>query len=290
MDIHNLKAFLAVARLGSFSEASEQLHLTQPAISKRIAGLEQQLGHKLFDRIGRNISLTEAGRELLPRATHILHAVNDTQQAIADLSGKISGPLSIATSHHIGLHRLPAVLRQFARDYPDVNLQLEFLDSEKAYAEVLQGHYDLAIITLAPDHDAKIAAVPIWSDPLSFVAAAEHPLAQQKNLRLQDFSPYPAILPDEKTYTTRLISQLFEKTASPLEISMTTNHLDTIKMMASIGLGWAVLPDTIIDQQLTKLKIPKLQVHRDLGCIYHRERSLSNAANGFLNVLEQHRN
>lgn len=111
MDLANLNAFIAIAETGSFSEAGERLHLTQPAVSKRIAGLEQQLGVRLFDRLGREIGLTQAGRALLPRAYQILNVLDDTRRALTNLSGEVSGRLTLATSHHIGLHRLPALLR-----------------------------------------------------------------------------------------------------------------------------------------------------------------------------------
>ncbi|MDH5778224.1 MAG: LysR family transcriptional regulator, partial [Gammaproteobacteria bacterium] len=132
MDLNNLTTFVAVAETGSFSQTSEQLFLTQPAISKRIAALEDELGTSLFDRIGRSVSLTEAGQALLPRAHKILLEVEDSRRAISNLSGNISGKLSIGTSHHIGLHRLPPVLRQFNIAYPDVELDIHFMDSEEA--------------------------------------------------------------------------------------------------------------------------------------------------------------
>ena len=111
MDLANLNAFIAIAEAGSFSEAAERLHLTQPAVSKRIAGLEQQLDTRLFDRLGREVSLTEAGRALLPRAYQILYVLDDTRRALTNLNGEVSGRLTLATSHHIGLHRLPALKR-----------------------------------------------------------------------------------------------------------------------------------------------------------------------------------
>lgn len=107
MDLANLSAFIAIAETGSFSGAGERLHLTQPAISKRIAGLEQQLDVRLFDRLGREVTLTEAGRALLPRAYQILNVLDDTRRALTNLTGEVSGRLTLATSHHIGLHRLP---------------------------------------------------------------------------------------------------------------------------------------------------------------------------------------
>src|SRR5690606_23491304 len=162
-----------------------------------------QVGSPLFDRIGRHISLTQAGLLLLPGARNILQEVTATRRALADLNGEVRGKLSIATSHHIGLHRLPPYLRQFSRQYPEVILDLHFLDSEQAYQDILQGRYDLAIVTLSQDEDARITAEPIWQDELCFVAAKNHTLAGAKSLKLAELSPYQAIMPDTSTYTTR---------------------------------------------------------------------------------------
>ena len=118
MDWASLAAFVAVAEHGGFSAAAGQLHLTQPAVSKRIAALEQSLQARLFDRLGRQVVLTEAGRALLPRARQMLAEAEAARRALQDLGQDIGGRLSLATSHHVGLHRLPALLRHFTALHP----------------------------------------------------------------------------------------------------------------------------------------------------------------------------
>lgn len=292
MDTQLLKAFQAVAEQASFSAAANSLHLTQPAISKRIASLEAQLECRLFDRIGRQITLTEAGRALLPRARQILLAVSDTQRAMSNLTGKVSGELNVATSHHIGLHRLPDVLREFTKSYPEVKLAFEFMDSEVAYEAVRHGDMELAVITLGPEaeqsQDKDVEAFSIWPDPLEFVIAKDHPLANSKKLTLEELSHFPAILPNLNTYTTQLIKQLFDKELLNLDLTMATNYLETIKMLVSIGLGWSVLPRTIIDGDVQSITVGQVKLQRQLGVIAHREHTLSNAARAFLQRLKQH--
>ena len=160
IDLEGIKAFIAVADTRSFSVAAGRLHLTQPAVSKRIALLENQMKVRLFDRIGRTVTLTEAGRELEPRAKLILTSIEDTQRAISNLNGAVTGQLALATSHHIGLWRLPDILRRYAELYPEVNLDLRFMDSEVAHEQIVQGNLELGIITLAPT-----APRPINFDP-----------------------------------------------------------------------------------------------------------------------------
>ena len=169
MDIDALQAFVAVAENQSFSQAAAQLFLTQPAVSKRVAGLESELDTRLFDRIGRKVELTETGLALLPKARNILLDVEDSRRAISNLSGKIGGRLSIGTSHHIGLHRLPPVLRSFTKQFSDVELDLHFMDSEEACRAVEHGDLELGIVTLPLEAPTDLHVHFIWPDPLAVV-------------------------------------------------------------------------------------------------------------------------
>ncbi|MBP8184779.1 MAG: LysR family transcriptional regulator [Pseudomonas sp.] len=288
MDLASLNAFIAIAETGSFSLAGERLFLTQPAISKRIAGLEQQLKVRLFDRLGRAVSLTEAGRALLPRAYQIHGVLDDTRRALSNLNGEISGRLTLATSHHIGLHRLPPLLRAFTRAYPQVALDIQFLDSEVAYEEVLHGRAELAVITLAPQTREPVRAVAVWDDLLDFVAAPEHPLAANGAITLDDVAKHPAVFPGGNTFTHHIVRRLFEAQGLTPNIAMSTNYLETIKMMVSIGLAWSVLPRTMLDEQVARLPLAGIQLRRQLGYIVHSERTLSNAAKAFMALLEAH--
>ena len=298
MDIQQLSAFITITELGSFSAAASQLGITQSAISKRISLLEAQVTQPLFDRINRRIQLTEAGQALLPRAKRIVQEIEDTTRYMKDRKGLINGTLSIATSHHIGLHRLPPVLKNFTQQYPDVHLQINFIDSEQASPAIIQGDFELALITLPQamiENKSKIDPYPqmqhyeVWSDPLAFVANRQHPLTKKvkdkKSITLSDLANYPAILPDQNTYTTELIQTLFDEQKQPLTISMTTNHLDAINMMISVGLGWSVLPLSLMNKTITQLPIKGPTLIRKLGCIHHRERTLSNAARAMLSLL-----
>jgi DNA-binding transcriptional LysR family regulator len=286
MDNQNLKAFITVADCRSFSDAADQLYITQSAISKRIAQLELQIGKKLFDRIARQVSLTEAGKELLPRAQRILKEYEDALQAINDLSGEASGTLRLAISHHLGLHRLPPVLKQFSQQYPNVTLDIEFMDSEKAYEQVLHGESEVAVITLALDSHHNIYSKKIWDDPLRFICAQDHPLANLKKPQLSDLAEYPIILPGLNTYTGRIIQNLFQREGIPLKAPMSTNYLETISTMVEIGLGWSVLPETLV-RDLHVMPFKQISIERELGYIHHIKRSLSNAAVEFLHLMDK---
>lgn len=287
MDTQNLQAFLLVAETGSFSMAAEQLHLTQPAVSKRVALLEERLQRSLFDRIGRNISLTEAGEALLPHAKRIAQELLFAVQSVRDLEGEVGGTLRLATSHHIGLHRLPPILSYYSKAFPQVHIDIDFMDSEQAYDLIAQGKAELAIVTLSPVDEGGMITRPIWRDPLDFMVQREHILADGGQLTLADLSAHPAILPGLNTYTGQIIKRLFDQQGMQLQVSMATNYLETIRMMASVGLGWTILPRSMADHSLEKLDVDNAHIERTLGCVYHRDRSLSRAANAFMDALLQ---
>ncbi|MDH5435158.1 MAG: LysR family transcriptional regulator [Gammaproteobacteria bacterium] len=285
MDIVNLKAFLAVAEKGSFSLAGEQLHLCQPAVSKRIATIEAELETQLFDRIGKNITLTEAGKTLLPRAERILQEIDDSRRAISNLSDEVSGSLRIGTSHHIGLHRLPPVLRQYTEQYPHVKLDLRFMDSEQACRLVEKGELELGIVTLPAQPSDSIKTMKIWDDPLAVVVSKNHVLAKKKKTTLHDLSEHSAILPGSGTFTREIVQSAFEALGIKLNTTLSTNYLETIKMMVSIGLGWSVLPETMIDKDMRSLDIKQLKLKRTLGIVQHPNLTLSNAGKMFIQIL-----
>ena len=232
------------------------------------------------------IAIAEAGRALLPRAYQILNVLDDTRRALTNLNGEISGRLTLATSHHIGLHRLPPLLRAFTRAHPQVALDIQFLDSEVAYEDVLHGRAELAVITLAPETRPPVAATAIWDDVLDFVAAPEHPLARNGAVSLADVARHPAVFPGDNTFTHHIVRRLFEAEGLKPNIGMSTNYLETIKMMVSIGLAWSVLPRTMLDEQVARLPLAGIQLHRRLGYILHSERTLSNAAKAFMALLD----
>ncbi len=285
MEHNELKTFVSVSKHGSFSLAAEELFLSQPAISKRIALLEDDLGVKLFDRIGHKVALTKHGQALLPKAQAILLDMADIKRSMSQLSGEVSGDLIIGASHHVGLRRLPPVLKQFSKDFPAVNLDISFVDSEEAHDEVFRGELELAIVTIPEQGRDKICAKKIWDDRLHIVVACDHPLASKAKISLEDLSQYRAILPSEKTFTRRIIESTFSDHEIPIKIAMNTNYIETIRMMVSIGMGWSALPETMIDEELVVLPISGLEIHRSLGCIYHEDRTLSNAAKALLDLL-----
>lgn len=295
MDTALWRAFVEVARHASFSQAAQALHITQPAISKRISQLEAQLDTPLFDRVGRHISLTETGLALLPRASDWLHELDDMQRHARDVAASAQAPLSgtllLGTSHHIGLHRLPPSLRAFSHAHPAVKLDIRFIDSEQAYEAVRSGDLELGIVTLPPTPDTRLLSEVIWPDPLCVVAAVNHPLALQAAstgaIAAADLALHEAILPASNTFTRQITEAMLAREGLQLQVSLETNYLETLKMMVSIGLGWSVLPANLCDDDVVAIAVNNVALSRDLGVVYHPKRALSRAARAMLDLLRE---
>lgn len=278
MDTQELQAFVAVHDTGGFSSAADRLHLTQPAISKRIASLETRLAQRLFDRIGRRVSLTEGGRALLPYARDALRALDNGRAALTRLGDTVSGRLAIGTSHHIGLHRLPPVLGAYTHDFPAVDLDIRFMDSEIACDAVRAGELELGIVTLPNTAAPQLILEPIWDDPMSLVVGRRHPWADRQRLDITELAERPAVLPDEATYTHVIVREALARHGITPPLRLATNYLETLKMLVAIGLGWSLLPDAMLDEQLVRIPVDGLTLRRELGIVRHRDRSVSAAA------------
>lgn len=308
MDIAALNAFIAVARDGSFSKASERLHITQPAVSKRVASLEVELGVELFNRVARSISLTEAGKQLLPKAQDLVSLSSELQRYASNLNDDISGDLSVSIAHHVGLYRMESILHEFNKRYPNVTLDIRFEDSEQAFNSVEHGDIEFGVITLPSVLPDKIHSEIVWVDDLNIVVAHDHKLAQQQiaqqqrsqqqrsqlkgeqenqqgRVSIENLADYACVLPTRETETHQIMQRLFSSHQLNMQVQMETNSLETLKMLVGAGLGWSLLPSTMLSSgDLTILDLG-VNLTRNLGLVSHSKRSLSNAAQALRGLI-----
>lgn len=287
MQIPQITAFLAVAELQSFSLAAERLYITQPAVSKRIRQLEEAMQTTLFDRIGKKSILTPNGLALIPHAEQILLEIKTYKARLKREHDQPSGILSLATSHHVGLHRLPQVLRDFKIEYPQVDLDLHFMDSEDACIAISKNELELAIVTLPEIPDKRLNLEPIWIDLLQVVLAPDHPLSHLSEISSDQLLDYPAILPSTGTFTRKIINQYFATAKGSMKIILETNYLETIKVMVSANLGWSMLPISMLDSTLTGISLNGLEIKRSLGIVTRRNRTLSLNSEAMIAMLRQ---
>ena len=285
MNLAAFEAFVKVMETGSISMAAEHLFITQPAVTKRIHSLEEYFGVKLFESAGRGVQATHAAHSLLPKVKSWLNELGDIHHTLSHEQGEVRGKLKIRTRHHIGLQQLPQHLKNYVQHFPDVKLDVHFVDSEQAHEQVLAGDLELAFLTLPPQGDDRLNYITIWNDPLVFVVAPFHPLAQKTNLRLEDLIEYPSLLPAAQTYTSQITLAEFEKQGLKPKITMSNNPLESIRMLVSIGLGWSVLPETLLNQDLKQLDI-NFEMNRQLGMVWHPARTQSRAVQELIEMMK----
>lgn len=287
MDSQQLRALVAVAETRSFSRAADRLHVTQPAVSKRVANLEAELGQRLFDRVGHRVYLTAAGQTLLGHARRLLAGLEDARVAVENLGGRVAGSLRLATSHHIGLRRLPAVLKAYAQRYPDVSLEFDFLDSELAYAEVEQGLRELAVITLPDELPGAVTATPLWRERLIPCARKDHPVHGRRPIALPELVRHRTVLLGGHTFTQRTVDRAFAAQHAVLANSTSSSYLEAIAMLVRAGQGWALLPEIMVRDELVAIATrPVIRVERRLGVVRHRDRTPSNAGLAMVELLK----
>lgn len=290
MNFYQLTYFRKVAETRSLSRAAEELFITQPAVSKQIRALEDELGEKLFDRIGKKVFLTRAGEVLLSHVDRILRSVDEAKTAVKDLAAECSGELIIGTSDHISIHRLPGVLKSCITAFPKINLTLRCHRSETILDMVAKNQVDLGVITLQKTLPHLISRT-IWKDPMSLVVPAGHPLVAMKRIRLKEVIPYGMILTETATETRKMVDTVFAGKGLTPNVAMEVAYIETIKSLVKTGLGIAILPDKAVEAEtknntLVRLTITDAAFSRDLGVVYLKDKFLSRPAVEFLKLLE----
>ena len=172
------------------------------------------------------------------------------------------------------------MLRRFVSLYPQVQMNISFEDSEVAHDRVRQGSSEVAVVTLNPEGEQQLQSQVIWQDPLVFVAAPDSP----QKVSLAGLAEQPCVLPGAGTFTGRIVLQRFSEQGLVLTPTMSTNYLETIGMLVNVGLGWSVLPRSMVGE-LSVLSVDCAPMSRTLGHVINPARTLSNAASAFVDVL-----
>jgi LysR family hydrogen peroxide-inducible transcriptional activator len=187
MEIHQLRYFVAVAEEGSFSQAAEREHVSQPSLSQQIQKLEDELNQKLFDRLPRAVVLTEAGRRLLEYARQILTGIADARRSVEALEQDVAGRLSVGAVPSIALYVLPRLIRRFQQRYPKVTFEL-FEDTTDKLAQRLEDGTLEIVLASAGDEPPTLERHSLGEEPLLLLVPEKHRLAQQKKIKMTDLA------------------------------------------------------------------------------------------------------
>ncbi|MEW4453947.1 LysR family transcriptional regulator [Bremerella sp. JC817] len=256
MEIEQLHQFLKVAEFGNFTRASEVLAISQPALSRSIARLEDELGQPLFERQTRKVTLTDAGQLLLSRAHRIVALVEDTKAEISD-DGE-SGRIRLGAIPTIAPFYLPEMLSQFAESFPKAQLTVQEDTTDNLLRRCQQGEIDLAILAL-PISAKHLEIESLFEEELLLVLPVDHPLVEKKQIKLTDVEPYPFVLLDEAhCLSDNIVTFCRHRSFNPISVER-TSQLATVQELVSLKHGVSMIP-----AMAKKLDASKRRVYRSL--------------------------
>jgi DNA-binding transcriptional LysR family regulator len=290
MDFDHLITFVEIAKQGSFSRAGQKVYRSQPAVSAQVRQLEQEYGQKLFDRVGKSVRLTVAGETLLEYAGKLLTLRNESLRAVADQSATPHGTLAIGANEATCLYVLPDIFAEYSRRNPGVQISIYRNFSHKVIEKVESGVVDVGIVTL-PVKAPSLKVLPIFRDRLVLMVSPSNPLASLKSVTTAQIAEQSVIFPK-----TGFMRQVFDKQFRPyrssMRVVMELPSVGMIKQFVAAGLGVSIISGRFARDEaragLVKLiPISDMEVWRELGLVYRRDRTLPRSASVFIALVRQ---
>jgi LysR family hydrogen peroxide-inducible transcriptional activator len=287
MEIHQLRYFCAVARSGSFTKAASLEGIAQPSLSEQISRLEQSLGSKLFDRLGRGVQLTEAGRALLPEAQNILRQVNGARTKVESLRQGVAGRLVIGCIPTITPYFLAPNLPDFAESFPDVELRL-IEETTPALVEMLQGgDIDLAVIS-PPVTNPDMVCSDLFREPILVAINPDHPLARERSVSLSRLKDEKLLLLKEGHCFRDNALTVCSRSRAMFGNTFETNQFSSILSLVAAGFGVSLVPRMAATAGSGCAFIPlDREAHRRIGYMRVRQHALGTAQKAFLRWLRE---
>ena len=288
MDFDQLHTFTEIVRLKSFSKAAQTCYRTQPAISAQVRQLEQELRTELFERFGSRISLTTAGKIFSEYAEQMLDLRKRAQDAIAELEQNPRGELVIAANEATCIYVLPKVFSQYRQLFPAVQLQVDRSYGSRVVDAVMENTADFGLTQL-PVEEKRLQVVSIYHDEIRLIVPARHRLAENKTVSPADVVEDFLLLPKQGKTRARLREWL-EVVEDQIQISMELDSTEMMKRFVMAGLGLTFLAvsnckEEIAGGKLRALSLAPEPMMRRLGLIYRKDKALSKAALGFIQVV-----
>ena len=291
LDSRQLRAFSILARTGSFTETAQELHLSQSAISHSMKALEQEIGCRLLDRMGKTVVLTQAGEQLLVSAQRILEEMESARAQLGHLGKWGSSRLRIGASTTACQHVLPAVLREFKESFPQCAISIEPGDTPEMIDALRQHRIDLAV-NLEPRREEPLEFRPLFTDELVFIVSPLHPWAKSGRVNREEIPTQHYILYGKASYTFQMIEAYFRKEQIVLHSLLDLGNMEAIKELVKLGLGVSILAPWTARKELREgslvaLPLGKRKLRRRWGVLHWRGRRLWLAEETFIGLCEQ---
>lgn len=290
ISLRQLRSFAALARTGSFTRAAQALHLSQPALTVQIRALEEQLGVRLFDRNTRQVRLTPIGRELVPAFDRLLRDIDSVADNARELAAGIRGVVHVAALPSISSTLLPVAIARLNQTHPGIQVRLRDTLAQRVLAAVRFEEADYGIGAFeAIDRDMQFER--ILTDRLEAVFAAGHPLTRKRQVEIADLTRFPLIMMDTQSSVRMMVeAEMVARRLRP-QPTYEVTYISTAAGLARAGLGVTLLPSSAIELEtpsgLERRAVRAPGFNRDVGVVRKSARTLSPAAETFLDVLRK---
>lgn len=292
MERQELEAFAAVAAHRSFTRAAESLFLTQPAVTRQIAGLEAKLHTRLFDRLGRTIELTPAGEILLRYTESILRLTEEARQAIADIEAGTTGRLTVGASSTLATYLLPDWLRAFRERAPHVEIVVHTGISAAVVQMVRENEAEVGLVT-SETNDPKMRVLSLADYATCVVVPQGHALAHETEIEAERLANVPLILMETGTNLRTYVDRLLSAAGVQEQVTMEMDNVEAIKRMIEAGLGVSLLPEVAVRAEVASGRLVALRLrdvprtNRRIALIHRSDRYLSAPLKAFMELVRQ---
>jgi DNA-binding transcriptional LysR family regulator len=287
--LETLKVFCDVVETKSFSVAASQNYVTQSAVSQQIRMLEEKYGKQLLERTRGNVQLTPAGEILYQASKEIVQRYTDLEGHMHAVTKVVAGIVRVATVHTIGLYELSGQLKHFLKSFPQVQLQLEYVRSNKIYEDAVKGSIDVGIVAY-PARRPGITVIPFREDRLVIVCAPQHALAKHRTVSIKRLAGEPLVGFERDIPTRKETDRVLRRHGIEVRYVMELDNVEIMKRVVEIGLGLAILPELVVRPEvkggsLVAVGFSDEVFLRPIGIIHRTGKHFSPAAEKFLECL-----
>lgn len=294
MQIEAFKVFRDLVDTGSFSKAARSNSITQSAVSQQVRCWEQRFGVPLIERSSKQFGLTREGQLFYQTAKKVVAEFDGFEHGIAELRNLVAGAIRVSTVYSIGLHELPPFIKKFLKQYPTVNVHVEYRRSNQVYEDVAEGTSDVGLVAF-PQARKFVRVEPFRKDRLVMVCSPQHRLATFKEVDVPDLAGEKFIGFEPDIPTRKAVDRIFKDHGFEVRPVMEFDNIETVKRAVEIDAGVAIVPRATIEQEvknqsLTALEFKGQPFFRPLGILTKSGRVLSPAVRRFLEVLTDKKN
>ncbi len=291
MTFRQLEIFLAVARARSFTRAAQTIHLGQSTLSQHVHELEEELGVRLFDRLGRAVTLTEAGRLLAEHAARVVTTLTGARRAIDELKGLARGSLVIGASTTPGIYVLPGVVAAFRRRYPGIDVSLRIANSRVIEERVRADAVDLGVVGGHVIHANERCVAAGLLDELVLIVPPGHRWATRREVPRRALAGIPLLMREPGSATRQVTERALQQAGIAYTTAMELDHVEAIKQAVMAGLGLAFVSTHAVrgetaTRRLHALRIRGLRVRRHFHVIHNEARALTASGRAFMALLD----